>query len=55
MQRPVEYVVDVVHRSGRELLAWCPSQRFARQLIDAGADALWVNNVPKFLDAVLTS
>jgi glycerophosphoryl diester phosphodiesterase len=53
MQRPLEYVVDLVHQSGREFLAWCPRLEFSQQLIDAGADALCVNNVPKFLSTLL--
>jgi len=49
LQRPLEYVVDMAHASGREFLAWCPTVTFAQQLIDAGVDALCVNNVPKVL------
>jgi glycerophosphoryl diester phosphodiesterase len=49
LHRPLDYVVDVVHASGREFLAWCPKLEFARQLLDAGVDALCVNNVPKVL------
>jgi glycerophosphoryl diester phosphodiesterase len=47
LQRPLDYVVDVVHSSGREFLAWCPTVSFAQRLLDAGVDALCVNNVPK--------
>lgn len=46
LHRPLSYVVDMVHASGREFLAWCPKLEFARQLLDAGVDALCVNNVP---------
>jgi glycerophosphoryl diester phosphodiesterase len=49
LHRPLEYVVDTVHASGREFLAWCPGVKFAQQLLDAGVDALCVNNVPKVL------
>jgi len=49
LHRPLEYVVDTVHTSGREFLAWCPGVKFAQQLLDAGVDALCVNNVPKVL------
>ena len=52
-QRPVDYVIDLVHESGREFLAWCPPPEFARELLDVGADALCVNNVPTFLDTAL--
>ena len=54
LQRPLEYVVDLVHTSGREFLAWCPTVAFAQQLLDAGVDALCVNNVPKVLAALRT-
>ncbi|WP_156756411.1 glycerophosphodiester phosphodiesterase [Actinokineospora pegani] len=47
LPRPLEYVVDTVHASGREFLAWCPTLKFAKTLLDAGVDALCVNNVPK--------
>ena len=49
VRRPLEYVVDIVHRTGREMLAWCPPPQFAQQLVDAGADALCVDDVPGFL------
>ncbi len=49
LQRPLDYVIDLVHQSGREFLAWCPRLEFAQWLLDAGADALCVNNVPKVL------
>lgn len=46
LQRPLEYVVDLVHASGREFLAWCPTTKFAQRLLEAGVDAICVNNVP---------
>lgn len=49
LHRPLEYVVETVHASGREFLAWCPGVKFAQRLLDAGVDALCVNNVPKVL------
>lgn len=49
LHRPLDYVVDMVHASGREFLAWCPGVKFAQRLLDAGVDALCVNNVPKVL------
>lgn len=54
LHRPLEYVVDLVHTSGREFLAWCPGVAFARRLLDAGVDALCVNNVPKVLAELTT-
>jgi glycerophosphoryl diester phosphodiesterase len=55
LQRPLEYVVDLVHQSGREFLAWCPGPEFAQKLLDAGVDALCVNNVPNALAALRTT
>jgi glycerophosphoryl diester phosphodiesterase len=55
LQRPLPQIVDAVHASGMELLAWCPGTRFARRLIAAGADALCVNNVPKILDELMAT
>ncbi|HEY0696523.1 MAG TPA: hypothetical protein VGD43_01795, partial [Micromonospora sp.] len=52
LQRPLSYVVDTVHASGREFLAWCPTVKFAQQLLDSGVDALCVNNVPKAISAL---
>jgi glycerophosphoryl diester phosphodiesterase len=49
LQRPLQYVVDLVHQSGREFLAWCPGPEFARKLLNAGVDALCVNEVPDAL------
>lgn len=51
-QRPLDYIVDMVHLSGREFLAWCPRLEFAKQLIDVGADALCVNDAPTFLETL---
>ena len=52
LQRPLDYVVDIVHASGREFLAWCPGLAFGQRLLDAGVDALCVNNVPKVLESL---
>jgi len=53
-RRSLDYVVDIVHRSGREFLAWCPGPEFAAELVDAGADALCVDNVGEVI-ATLTA
>lgn len=55
MHRPLDYVVDLVHRSGCEFLVWCPPLKFARELRAAGADALCVNNVPTFVAQMLAA
>lgn len=52
LQRPLEYVVEMVHASGREFLAWCPSLSFAQRLLTAGVDALCVNDVAQVVDAL---
>lgn len=52
LQRPLAYVVEMVHASGREFLAWCPSLEFARQLLVVGVDALCVNNGPEIVTAL---
>jgi glycerophosphoryl diester phosphodiesterase len=48
-QRPHDYVIDLVHRAGREFLAWCPEPEVAVELVAAGADAVCVNDVPAAL------
>ena len=55
LHRPLSYVVDLVHESGREFLAWCPTVKFAQRLVDAGVDALCVNNVPDVLGSLLAT
>lgn len=50
--RPLDYVVDIVHQSGREFLAWCPGPEFAAKLRDAGADALCVDNVGEVISTL---
>jgi len=55
LQRPLEYVVDLVHRSGREFLAWCPPLEFAPELLAVGVDALCVNDVPEALASLSPS
>jgi glycerophosphoryl diester phosphodiesterase len=54
LQRPLNRIVETVHETGMELMAWCPGTRFARELIAAGTDALCVNNVPRIIDDLLT-
>jgi len=53
LQRPLPQVIDTVHATGLELMAWCPGSRFSRQLIAAGVDALCVNNAPRILDDLM--
>lgn len=51
-RRPLDYVVDIVHQSGREFLAWCPGPEFATKLVAAGADALCVDNVGEVISSL---
>lgn len=55
LQRPLPHIVDAVHDSGRELLAWCPGTHFCRELLAAGADALCVNDVPTILRKLMSA
>ena len=48
----VQRIVDLVHEADRELAVWCPSERRAKVLAAAGADALVVDNVPRHARAV---
>jgi hypothetical protein len=41
-----------VHDADRELAVWCPSERRAKVLAAAGADALVVDNVARHARAV---
>jgi glycerophosphoryl diester phosphodiesterase len=51
----VAEVVSFVHGCGRQLLVWCPEREPARMLMEAGADALVVNDVPAALAALRTT
>jgi glycerophosphoryl diester phosphodiesterase len=48
----VARAVSLVHGSGRQLLVWCPEARSTRMLVDAGADAVVVDQVPRALGAL---
>jgi glycerophosphoryl diester phosphodiesterase len=50
--RPLADVAEAVHRSGRELLAWCPTAAQARDLAAAGVDALCVNDAPAWAGGI---
>jgi len=45
----VERVLGMLRRCGRELLVWCPDIELSRSLLDAGADAVVVDEVPRVL------
>jgi glycerophosphoryl diester phosphodiesterase len=45
-QRPLDYVLSLLHEAGRQVLAWCPSPDDLPRLVAAGVDAVCVNDVP---------
>jgi glycerophosphoryl diester phosphodiesterase len=55
MHRPLEYVVELVHRAGCEFVAWCPPPRFSRELVKAGVDALCLDDIPKVMASALVT
>jgi glycerophosphoryl diester phosphodiesterase len=52
VHRPPAYSVEVAHDAGLEVLAWCPDADAVRPLVDAGVDAVCVNDVPEMLPLV---
>jgi glycerophosphoryl diester phosphodiesterase len=48
-QRPLDYVVALLHGAGRQVLAWCPAATELPELVTAGVDAVCVNEVPAAL------
>jgi len=47
-----ERAVAMVHGAGREVMVWCPDPRRAQVLVDAGADAVVVDEVSRALGAL---
>jgi len=45
----VERVLEILRRCGRELVVWCPGIELSRSLLDAGAAAVVVDEVPRVL------
>lgn len=45
-------MLSLLHRSGRQLAVWCPRLQHARQLVQAGADALIIDDVPRTAPAL---
>jgi glycerophosphoryl diester phosphodiesterase len=53
VQHPgVQRVVEVAHAAGLEVLTWCPEAAQLEALLDAGVDALCVNDLPLVAAAV---
>jgi glycerophosphoryl diester phosphodiesterase len=48
----VARTLSLVHASGRQLLVWCPAAAHARLLLELGADAVVVDEVPGALRAL---
>jgi glycerophosphoryl diester phosphodiesterase len=48
----VEHSVEVAHRAGLEVMAWCPKPEDAPGYVQAGVDALVVDDVPGTLTAL---
>ena len=47
--RSPEYAVGLAHEAGLEVVAWCPKLPEARALLQAGVDAVVVDDVPRTL------
>ncbi|MQA87163.1 MAG: glycerophosphodiester phosphodiesterase [Streptosporangiales bacterium] len=52
VHRPAEYAVGIAHEAGLEVAAWCPSAETCTNLVQAGVDAMIVNDVPGVLAAL---
>ena len=50
--RTAAYAVDVAHRAGLEVVAWCPTAEVAGELVAVGVDAVVVDEVPTTLAAL---
>ena len=46
VHREAAWSVDVAHRAGLEVVAWCPTPEQMPLMLDAGVDCLVVNDVP---------
>lgn len=44
--------VAMAHEAGVEVLAWCPGEKEVGALVDAGVDAVTINDVPRMLPFV---
>lgn len=53
--RPLDHCVDVAHKAGLEVVAWCPAADAAGRYVAAGVDAMVVNDVPGVVEALAVS
>ncbi|MGI8537288.1 MAG: hypothetical protein ACR2K2_12535 [Mycobacteriales bacterium] len=52
VHREAAWTVDLAHRAGLEVVAWCPPVAVAKELIAARMDGVVVNDVPTALAAL---
>lgn len=50
--RSVNYAVDLAHRAGLSVVSWCPDPVDSVRFVDAGVDAVVVDDVPGTLAAL---
>ncbi|HEX2315598.1 MAG TPA: glycerophosphodiester phosphodiesterase [Thermomonospora sp.] len=50
--RPLDHSVDVAHKAGLAMIAWCPAPADAPRYAAAGVDAMVVNDVPGVIAAL---
>jgi glycerophosphoryl diester phosphodiesterase len=50
--RSAAYAVGLAHEAGLEVVAWCPAVDAARELLQAGVDAVVADDVPRSLPAL---
>jgi glycerophosphoryl diester phosphodiesterase len=50
VQRAAAWSVDVAHRAGLEVVAWCPNTEEMPLMVAAGVDCLVVNDVPSAVE-----
>jgi glycerophosphoryl diester phosphodiesterase len=48
-QRPLDYIVSLLHGADRQVMAWCPTLEEQPVVLAAGVDAVCVNDVPSAL------
>ncbi|HEX4654998.1 MAG TPA: glycerophosphodiester phosphodiesterase [Mycobacteriales bacterium] len=49
VHRDAAWSVDLAHRAGLDVIAWCPALDDLSRFVDAGVDCLVVNDVPRSL------
>jgi glycerophosphoryl diester phosphodiesterase len=52
--RETAYSIDIAHRAGLQVIAWCPPLARGAELLAAGVDALIVDDVPGALAMTLS-